>query len=57
MLEAAAVVAGQRERMQRLTRSLEADASDAARELGWTAQIGFANALEDMVRSYRHSTS
>jgi nucleoside-diphosphate-sugar epimerase len=56
MLEAVAAVGGQGERMQRLTRSLEADASDAARELGWTAQIGFANALEDMVRSYRHST-
>jgi nucleoside-diphosphate-sugar epimerase len=43
--------------MQRLTRSLEVDASDAARELGWTAQIAFGNALEDMVRSYRASQS
>jgi len=55
MLEAAAGMAGQHERMRRLTRSLEVDASDAARELGWTAQIAFANALEDMVRIYRQS--
>ncbi len=52
VLEACAAFAGQRQRMQRLTRSLEVDASDAARELGWTAQIAFGNALEDMVRSY-----
>lgn len=52
-LEAAATVAGQGARMQRLTRSLEVDSSDAANELGWTAQIGFENALEDMVGAYR----
>ena len=57
MLEAVAGIAGQHERMRRLTRSLEVDASDAARELGWTAQIAFANAVEDMVRSYRQSPS
>jgi nucleoside-diphosphate-sugar epimerase len=56
-LEACSAVAGLRNRMQRLTRSLEVDASDAARELGWTAQIAFGNALEDMVRSYRASQS
>jgi nucleoside-diphosphate-sugar epimerase len=56
-LEACSAIAGSRERMQRLTRSLEVDASDAARELGWTAQIAFGNALEDMVRSYRTSQS
>jgi nucleoside-diphosphate-sugar epimerase len=43
--------------MRRLTRSLEVNASDAARELGWTAQIGFASALEDMVGSYRRLPS
>ena len=57
MLEAGAAIAGQRSRVQRLTRSLEVDAGDAARELGWTAQIGFANALEDMVRAYRQSAA
>jgi nucleoside-diphosphate-sugar epimerase len=56
-LEACAAFTGQRERMQRLTRSLEVDASDAARELGWTAQIAFENALEDMVGSYRRLPS
>jgi len=42
--------------MQRLTRSLEVDPGDAERELGWTAQIGFGNALEDMVRAYRQGS-
>ena len=57
VLEAGAAITGQRSRMQRLTRSLEVDAGDAARELGWTAQIGFANALEDMVRAYRQTAA
>jgi nucleoside-diphosphate-sugar epimerase len=56
-LEAAAALAGQRERMRRLTRSLQVEASDAQRELGWTAQIGFENALEDMVGAYRQAAS
>jgi len=54
-LEAAAALAGQRERARRLTRSLEVDSTDAARELGWTAQIGFAAAVEDMVQAYRQT--
>jgi nucleoside-diphosphate-sugar epimerase len=53
VLELAAAVTGQRERMRRLTRSLEVDSSDAARELDWTAQIGFETALDDMVSAYR----
>jgi len=56
-LEGVATIAGLRSRMQRLTRSLEVDAADAERELGWTAQIGFANALEDMVGAYRQSVA
>jgi nucleoside-diphosphate-sugar epimerase len=56
-LEAAAALAGQGERIRRLTRSLEVDASDAQRELGWTAQIGFDNALEDMMGAYRQAAS
>ena len=55
VLESAAALAGQQQRMQRLTRSLEVDPGDAERELGWTAQIGFGNALEDMVRAYRQA--
>ena len=54
-LEAGAALAGQRERIQRLTRSLEVDSSDAARELGWNAQIGFDTALDDMVSAYRQA--
>ena len=57
VLEAAASMAGQRDRMQRLTRSLQVDASDARRELGWTAQIAFDNALEDMVGAYRQAAA
>lgn len=57
VLEAAAAIGGQRERMRRLTRSLEVDANDAQRELGWTAQIGFDAALEDMVGAYRQASS
>ena len=57
VLEGAAALAGQGERMHRLTRSLEVDAADAQRELGWTAQIGFDNALEDMVGAYRQAAS
>ena len=53
VLEAGAVLAGQRERIKRLTRSLEVDSSDATRELGWNAQIGFETALDDMVSAYR----
>jgi nucleoside-diphosphate-sugar epimerase len=53
VLELAAAVSGQRERMQRLTRSLEIDSSDAAKELDWTAQIGFEAAIDDMVSAYR----
>jgi UDP-glucose 4-epimerase len=53
VLEAGAALAGQRERMRRLTRSLEVDSSDATRELGWSAQIGLETALDDMVSAYR----
>ena len=54
-LEAAAALAGQRERARRLTRSLEVDSTDAERELGWTAQIGFAAAVDDMAQAYRQT--
>ena len=51
-LEALAALTGQRERMRRLTRSLEVDASQTTQALGWSAQIGFETAVEDMVRTY-----
>lgn len=55
LLEGAAALAGQRPRMQRLTRSLEVDAGETTEKLGWTAQIGFDSAVEDTVRAYRES--
>jgi nucleoside-diphosphate-sugar epimerase len=55
ILEAAAALAGQRARMRRLTRSLEVDVSETSDRLGWTAQIGFDTAVEDLVRAYREA--
>ena len=52
-LEGLASLVGAGDRMHRLTRSLEVDPGDASRELGWSAQIGFASAVEDMVSAYR----
>jgi nucleoside-diphosphate-sugar epimerase len=57
LLEAGAALAGQGERMRRLTRSLEADPAATEQRLGWTAQIAFETAVEDMVRAYREAES
>lgn len=54
-LEGLAALGAQGARMRRLTRSLEIDASDTQRILGWTAQIAFETSVEDMVRAYRES--
>ena len=53
ILEAGAALAGQFERIRPITRSLEVDAAQTASRLGWSAQIGFDTAVEDMVRAYR----
>jgi UDP-glucose 4-epimerase len=53
LLEMAATLGGQRERMRRLTRSLEVDPSRAERELDWIAQIPLEAAIEDLVNAYR----
>lgn len=53
LLETVAALAGQRERVRRLTRSLEIDASAAERDLGWSAAVAPAQAIEEMVRAYR----
>ena len=53
MLECAAALAGARGRMQRLTRSLEADASPAMRELGWLPRRSLRDAIADLVRGGR----
>lgn len=52
MLEAGASLAGQGERMRRLTRSLEVDPSAAA-SLGWRAELGLGRCVADMVAAYR----
>jgi nucleoside-diphosphate-sugar epimerase len=56
LLETLAGIAGQGERIRRLTRSLEIDASATEAKLGWNAQIGLATALDDMVRAYREAS-
>jgi len=53
ILERAAAIAGVAGRMQRLTRSLEADASTAMRELGWQPRRSLRDAIEDLVRGGR----
>ena len=52
-LEIAAAAAGQGERMRRLTRSLEADASGTQRALGWAASIGLEGAAAQLARAWR----
>jgi nucleoside-diphosphate-sugar epimerase len=53
ILEAAAAIAGQGERMRRLTRSLEVDAAQAEAELGWRAEVPIGPAVREMVAAYR----
>jgi len=53
LLEAAAGLAGQGERMRRLTRSLEVDAAPAESELGWRAEIPIELAVRETAAAYR----
>ena len=53
LLEIAASLAGMGATMKRLTRSLEADPALAQAELGWHADIGPEQAVEQMVQAYR----
>jgi nucleoside-diphosphate-sugar epimerase len=55
LLEGLAGVVAQRATMRRLTRSLEVDASETQRVLGWVPQIPFETSVEDMARAYRES--
>lgn len=52
-LESAASVAGQGERIRRLTRSLEADPSAAENDLAWSAKVPLERAIADLVRGHR----
>jgi nucleoside-diphosphate-sugar epimerase len=53
MLEAGAAIVGQAERMRRLTRSLEVDASAVRERLGWQAALGLDESAADMARAWR----
>ena len=53
LLEIAASALGQGERVRRLTRSLEADASPAQEVLGWEAAIDFELAAFEMAHAWR----
>ena len=55
VLELGSSLLGQSERARRLTRSLEVDPSETTRVLGWTAQVGFDTAVEDMARAYHEA--
>ena len=55
LLELAAAAAGMRERMRRLTRSLEADSSTLVDELGWSPRRALAQGLVDTVAQWRGS--
>ena len=56
-LELVASVAGAGARIRRLTRSLEVDSTATTAAIGWSAQIAFETAVEDMVRAYRESVA
>ena len=53
LLEAVARLAGQADRMRRLTRSLEVDASATEHALGWEARIPLDETLRDMAAAWR----
>ena len=54
-LEVGAACIGRRDAALRLTRSLEVDASLAREELGWRAEVGPAEAIEQVARGWRTS--
>jgi nucleoside-diphosphate-sugar epimerase len=54
-LEGVASLLGRGERMRRLTRSLEVDASLARDILGWKPAIGLEDAVAEMARAWRSS--
>lgn len=56
LLEAAARLAGQADRMRRLTRSLEVDAGATERALGWEARIPLDETLREMAAAWRART-
>jgi len=55
VLESMAALVGQSHRMHRLTRSLEIDASETARELSWQPLVGIEKGIERMALAYRQA--
>jgi nucleoside-diphosphate-sugar epimerase len=53
LLEATAGMIGERERVRRLTRSLEVDSAPTEAELGWRADVPIEIAVRQMVAAYR----
>lgn len=53
LLESMAALAGKRDAMRRLTRSLEGDPGDAMARLGWSPRMSFEQALDDLVQDRR----
>lgn len=56
-LERIADLAGQRERIRRLTRSLEVDVSETIRRLSWKPAIDMETGIAQMARAYRARAS
>lgn len=54
-LEAGAAIAGERERMRRLTRSLQADPATLISDLGWSPRIPLASGLTDTIAAWREA--
>ena len=57
VLETMAMAAGAGSRMRRLTRSLEVDAEEARRELGWSAATDMDAGIAGMARAFRAARS
>jgi nucleoside-diphosphate-sugar epimerase len=53
VLESMAAWTGQSQRMRRLTRSLEIDASETARDLSWRPFVGVEKGIDRMALAYR----
>jgi UDP-glucose 4-epimerase len=57
LLEAAAAIVGQGNRIRRLTRSLECDPSAAQVELGWRAHNGLESSAIELARAWRQGAA
>jgi len=53
LLRAGGLLTGQGDRLRKLAGSLEVDASDTTRELGWSATRDFDSTLREMAAAWR----